>query len=949
MKLAAYFSRVKYLIPILIFSISYSAHGQYWQQHVDYRIDVQLNEKEKTLQGFERLVYSNNSPDTLKFIWFHLWPNAYRNDKTAFSEQLLKNDNTEFYFSSREQKGYINRLDFKIDGVTARIEDHPEHLDIIKVLLPKPLVPGTKATITTPFHVKLPPIFSRSGYASNSFQITQWYPKPAVYDAEGWHPMPYLDQGEFYSEFGSFDVHITVPKDMVVAATGNLQNKEEKLWLKTRMPSEIIKVKKTGGSTSIKNKKKKTETKTFTTEIKTLQYVQDRVHDFAWFASRDFVVVSDTLQLNEQTIEIFSFFRNEAQKEWKATTNYAKDAIKFYSQQVGQYPFEVVSVVQGPEGYNGGMEYPTITIIDQEVKGQLLDVVIAHEIGHNWFYGILGSNERAHPWMDEGLNSFYERKYERAKYGPQSMEAELFFQTKAKRRTDQPMITTSEDFSAVNYGIVAYYKTAVWLEGIETIIGPTAFRSMMQSYYDSWKFKHPQPVDLTSIIAEGLGADSTEQLGLLYSKGILPGQRLTGFKIVSPFKKNSIRNFLYQPSKEILFVSPAIGSNHYDKFMLGALFTNYKLPPSKFNYLVVPMYAFGSKKFVGLGKLNYSISSGGWIRKTDVFFNASTFSRDDFADTAGRKIHFNFQKLVPGLRLTFREANAKSSVRKYLQWKTFLIGETSLRIRPDTLIQASDTSLFLRYLKPKENRFINQLKFVIEDQRALYPFHIQLQVEHAKEFIRPTLTTNHFFNYAKKGGLSLRFFAGKFIYLGEKTIFKQFGNERYHLNLTGPNGYEDYTYSNYFIGRSEFEGMPSQQIMIRDGGFKVRTDLLANKIGKTDDWLVAFNLKSSVPEHLNPLNVLPFKIPLHVFFDLGTYAEPWQKGSEEDRFLYNAGLQLSLFGESLHIYIPIAYNKVFGDYIKSTIPDKRFLKTISFSIDFFNNKGLKKINRELEF
>src|SRR5687767_11954575 len=133
-----------------------AAFPQYWQQEVNFTIDVSLNDKEHTLDGFEKITYINNSPDTLKFIWFHLWPNAYKNDNTAFSDQLLKNGSTEFYFSSKEKKGYINRLDFRVNGSPVKTEDHPNHIDIIKLILPKPLPPAQQITITTPFHVKLP-------------------------------------------------------------------------------------------------------------------------------------------------------------------------------------------------------------------------------------------------------------------------------------------------------------------------------------------------------------------------------------------------------------------------------------------------------------------------------------------------------------------------------------------------------------------------------------------------------------------------------------------------------------------------------------------------------------------------------------------------------------------------------------------------------------------------
>ena len=151
--------------------------------------------------------------------------------------------------------------------------------------------------------------------------------------------------------------------------------------------------------------------------------------------------------------------------------------------------------------------------------------------------------------------------------------------------------------------------------------------------------------------------------------------------------------------------------------------------------------------------------------------------------------------------------------------------------------------------------------------------------------------------------------------------------------MTGANGYEDYTYSDYFIGRNKFEGLGSQQIMMRDGGFKVRTDLLSSKVAKTDDWLLAANFSSSIPPGINPLNLLPIKIPLKIFVDIGTYAEAWKTDDGQGRFLYDAGFQLSLFKDVLNIYFPVLYSKVYHDYYKSTMPDKKYGKTISFSID----------------
>lgn len=928
----------------------------YWQQRVDYSIDVLLNDKEKTLDAFEKLTYANDSPDTLRFIWFHLWPNAYKNDKTAFSDQMLENGNTNFYFSQKEQKGYINRLDFKVDGEGARIEDHPQHIDIVKLLLPKPLPPKGQIIITTPFHVKLPYNFSRGGYDGQSFQVTQWYPKPAVYDKDGWHPMPYLDQGEFYAEFGSFDVRITVPRSYVVAATGELQNADEKEWLKTRAgfvpiqpqltPKQLPVRKK---SNTAKNPLPKIQALASAQEgFKTLQYKQDNVHDFAWFANKNFIVNRDTLRTaSGRLVDVFAFYTLSENGLWRKVVSYAKEALRFYAAEIGEYPYHTATVVQGPQSFGGGMEYPTITVLSPVSSVQNLDVTIAHELGHNWFYGMLASNERLHPWMDEGMNTFYENKYVSARYGNQEKVEELLFQHKAKNKTDQPIETNSENFSALNYSLVAYHKTGDWMAVLAENLGANVFRQMMHKYFDQWKFKHPQPEDFKHIVSE-TGLPGTEALfSQLFTKGTLPGNELHGAALVSPLKKGSIKRYFLSPAKNLFLVSPAVGINSYDGLMVGGLVTNYGAPGAKFNFLVVPLYAIGSRGFTGLGKLNYAITSNGIVRKTDIFLNASSFHEDEFEDSAHR-FKMRFAKLVPGIRFTFKEKTPRSTVSKYIQWKTYLVKEQVFSASVDSLFTPTDTIVRDNYSTPTKKRYLNQLQFGYQNTRALYPFDAKLQVEQTTDFIRTSFTGNCFFNYANGGGLSFRFFAGKFNYLHGRTDQKAFANDRYYLNLTGPNGYEDYTYSDYFLGRNKFENLPSQQIMIRDGAFKVRTDLLAEKVGKTDDWLAAANFVTTIPDKFNPFSVLPLGLPLRAFADVGTYAEAWDRSNDADRFLFDAGLQLSLLKETVNIYVPLLYSKVFRNYFKSTIADNRFLKTLSFSINFYN-PPVRKLNRELEF
>ncbi len=952
----------KFLAASVLFhmlNINTNCQQSYWQQQVNYFIDVFLNDKDHSLKGFEKIEYFNNSPDTLNFIWFHIWPNAYKNDKTAFSHQLLENGNIKFYFSNKEQKGYINRLDFKVDGITAETEDHPQHIDIIKLHLPSPLPPGQKVNITTPFHVQLPHNFSRGGHEGESYQVTQWYPKPAVYDKTGWHPMPYLDQGEFYSEFGNFEVSITVPENYVVAATGELQNANEKEWLKSRSLFDWEPIR----SRIKKGSSVKTIVQEFpasSKEIKTLKYKQDRVHDFAWFADKRFIVAYDTCRLvSGKIMDIYSYYTTGEKKYWENTVAFAKNAIKTRSEWIGEYPFSAVSIVQGPESFGGGMEYPTITILSPMTDEKLLDYTIAHEIGHNWFYGILANNEREYPWMDEGLNTYYDNRYSLWKYGTQGEiqlgshyvsiknTERIFFETKAIQKQDQPINSTSENLTASNYGLIAYYKTAAWLDYLESVIGKEKVDKAIREYFIHWQFKHPQPGDFKSALEESTGIAMDSLFSLLDKKGILPNQERRGTKASSVFNIKSHTDYLNNPVRNLFLFGPSIGFNTYDKVMIGGFITNYKWPPSKLQFLMAPMYATGSKKMAGIGLINYTWYPEKSFQKINLGVSGSMFSINKFVDNDGNKIFSSFHKIVPSVKIQLRDKSPRNTLNRYFQFKTFFLSEDALTFFRDTVINPSNDTTFLNRVKTiNENSTINQLKIVFENYRALYPYRGELKLEQGKHFLRAAFNGNYFFNYAKEGGLDLRFFAGKFFYTGSKTFIKQFETDRYHINMTGPNGYEDYTYSNYFAGRNEFEGLASQQIMMRDGGFKVRTELLADKIGKSDNWLMAVNFSTSIPSAINPLHVLPVKIPLKIFVDIGTYSEAWEQTTTQDRFLFDAGLQIPLFNETINIYIPLVYSKVFKDYIKSTLEKKnRLFKTISFSINIpgFNMRKLNRI------
>lgn len=516
------------LFSFFAYCLAEAQPAAYWQQQADYNISVALNDTEHSLTGTLELTYTNNSPDALSYIWFHTWPNAYSSDQTAFAKQILREKDGAERWQKLTDKGSMSGFDFTVDGTKAATEAHPEHKDIVKLLLPLPLAPGSKAVIKTPFYVKLPTYISRMGHLEQSYILCQWYPKPAVYDRKGWHPIPYLDMGEFYSEFGSFTVNITVPSAYVVGATGVMQNAEE------------LKLYKETGAYNLTAKKNKKYEPLSAAPQKTLTYKGDHIHDFAWFADKDFIIEYDTLQLAAgKTVDVFAYHPHYGNSLWEKSPSFIKDAVRHYSASLGEYPYPVVQAVEGPKNLSsGGMEYPMITLITSpDADKERLDAVITHEVGHNWFYGILASNERDHAWMDEGINTYYQFRYESSKYRGNSIfgdalpkelkakpleefEAIVYGALSENLPMEKPIETAPGDFdNKEEYGIVVYIKTAVWMYILELTLGREKLDQAMKVYFDNWKFKHPYPEDLQQVLEKESGADLDKLFTLLKEKG----------------------------------------------------------------------------------------------------------------------------------------------------------------------------------------------------------------------------------------------------------------------------------------------------------------------------------------------------------------------------------------------------------------------------------------------
>jgi hypothetical protein len=374
--------------------------------------------------------------------------------------------------------------------------------------------------------------------------------------------------------------------------------------------------------------------------------------------------------------------------------------------------------------------------------------------------------------------------------------------------------------------------------------------------------------------------------------------------------------------------------------MLGAAITNINLPQPKFQFVLTPLYAFNSKQLNGIGELKYTLySNNKLLQKIEIGVNGERFSSREGQDTMSHKLFENFYKIVPSLRFYFRHP-LRSSTVSWLEFRTYLIKEKIF----DEFVNFPDTSFSVYPVASSTSfRYLNQLTFNVDNSRVLYPYNYQLQLQQGVGFYRLNITGNYFFNYVKNGGLDVRLFAAKFGYIGGKNIDAY----PYLPKLAAGSGADDYTYSDYFLGRTASygnqdqsmsnAGIAAQQLLIQNtGGLKFRFDVNQQLQGQSENWVAALNFTTTLPNFL-----IPVKNPFRLFFDVGTYAEAWNVKPQTSLFLYTGGLQLSLFKNILNIYAPIIYSSDFNSTLKSDPQQNTFIKRISFSIDVQNIKVKK--------
>ncbi|HWE42265.1 MAG TPA: M1 family metallopeptidase [Gemmatimonadaceae bacterium] len=466
---------------------------RYWQQRADYVLRGTLDTATKALRGEETIRYTNHSPDTLHFVWLQVEQNAF---KDGSLNSYVFPAASRFGARNFEGGDVIDHLD-QLSGKSRKALASRVEGTMMKADLASPLAPGATTTLSIGWHFEIPEHGAdRMGRDGALYELAQWYPRVAVYDdLRGWNTEPYLGQGEFYLEYGDFDMYVTVPAGYIVAGTGTLANPGEVLTA-----TQIARLKKASSSAAPVNiitegelasgAARRTKSGTLT-----WHFVAKNVRDAVWAASPDYMW--DASSWNGHMAH--AYYRPSAIATWKDAADMSRMSIQEYSERWFQYPWPQITAVEGPIS---GMEYPMVAMENRSADKYDLYNVVTHEIGHMWFPMIVGSNEREHMWQDEGFNTFINYFSEARRFPEKGTEAAraqndmALVEQYMSGGADRPLEINPDRIDPRLLGENAYVKTAVGLQLLrEEILGHEAFDDAFRTYTARWAFKHPSPTD----------------------------------------------------------------------------------------------------------------------------------------------------------------------------------------------------------------------------------------------------------------------------------------------------------------------------------------------------------------------------------------------------------------------------------------------------------------------
>ncbi|MHA6279006.1 M1 family metallopeptidase [Salinimicrobium sp. CAU 1759] len=472
-------------------TITAQNNTSYWQQEANYSMNVDMNVKNYQYTGEQELEYTNNSPDTLKRVFYHLFYNAFQpgSEMDIRSRTIADPDprvGDRISKLTPSQQGYLKVNTLTRNGKTLQFE---EVGTVLEVELDEPILPGETVNFSMKFAGQVPEQIRRSGRNSSegiALSMVQWYPKIAEYDFEGWHADPYIGR-EWHGVWGDYDVKISIDKNYIVGASGILQNANE---IGYGYEDEGVKVKRKKG------------------EKLTWHFVAEDVIDFAWAADPEYI--HDKRTAADGTVLHFLYKDNpEIKENWKNLQPKTEELLLYFNENIGPYPWPQYSVIQGGDG---GMEYAMLTLITGERNFGSLVGVTAHELAHAWFQHLLATNESKHEWMDEGFTSYIadlamNEVMEQGQENPLAGNYRSYVRL-ATSGVEQPQTTHADRYTYnAAYGATAYSKGAVFLSQLGYVIGQENLEKTIRRYYDEWKFKHPTPNDFIRIAEKVTGAE----------------------------------------------------------------------------------------------------------------------------------------------------------------------------------------------------------------------------------------------------------------------------------------------------------------------------------------------------------------------------------------------------------------------------------------------------------
>jgi hypothetical protein len=457
-----------------------------WQQRVEYTMDVKLDVGTHRISGTQKLTYFNNSTDTLSKVVYHLYFNAFQPGSMMDVRSANIPDPDPRVMDrisklSESEIGYQHIKTLQQDGKDVSFNVMGT---ILEVVLKKPLLPNSKTLLDMTFEAQVPLQIRRTGWNNKegiAFSMTQWYPKMAEYDFQGWHAYPYVAR-EFHGVWGDFDVSITLDSKYMVAGSGLLQNPE-----------------KTGHG----YEKRGSNVKTSEGDL-TWHFIAKNVHDFAWAADPDYR--HETAQVpGGPTLHLFYQPGEKTNENWTRLKEFSIRHFEFMNKTFGKYPYETYSIIQGGDG---GMEYPMCTLINGEKSFGSLMGTAAHEVAHSWYQGVLANNEALYPWLDEGFADFASNESIASIFSEKNPQADSYngYFALVKSGLQEPASQHSDHYNTNRaYGTAAYNMGTVFLEQLKYIIGEQNFYTGMRRYYNTWKFKHPEPIDFIRIMEKVSG------------------------------------------------------------------------------------------------------------------------------------------------------------------------------------------------------------------------------------------------------------------------------------------------------------------------------------------------------------------------------------------------------------------------------------------------------------